>query len=111
MSEAMVALNEDMHDIRERIKQDNKQLYGLKDETKVNVEGDTCNNNPLFNSGHTSFQGVTNAVTTMCENTRTKRIIGVHVANKLFMVYSRLLTEELQWIVPIMTMYGKRVRD
>ncbi|KAH3755438.1 hypothetical protein DPMN_190134 [Dreissena polymorpha] len=92
VSEAMVALNEkDMHDIREKIKQDNR-LCGLKDGTKVNVEGDTCYNNPLFNSGgHTPFQGGTIAFTTMCENnTRSKRIIGVHVANKLCMVASRL---------------------
>ncbi|KAH3885712.1 hypothetical protein DPMN_009708 [Dreissena polymorpha] len=92
VSKAMVALNEkDMHGIREKIKQDNR-LCGLKDGTKVNVEGDTCYNNPLFNSGgHTPFQGGTIAVTTMCENnTRSKRIIGVHVANKLCMVASRL---------------------
>ncbi len=91
VSEAMAALNEkDMHDIRDRIKQDNR-LCGLKDETKVNVEGDTCYNNPLFNSGHTPFQAGTIAVTTMCENnTRSKRIIGVHIANKLCMVASRL---------------------
>ncbi|KAH3727789.1 hypothetical protein DPMN_053734 [Dreissena polymorpha] len=58
VSEAMVALNEkDMHGIRETIKQDNR-LCGFKDETKGNVEGNTCYNNPLFNSGHTPFQGI-----------------------------------------------------
>ncbi|KAH3775372.1 hypothetical protein DPMN_176773 [Dreissena polymorpha] len=65
VSEAMVALNEkDMHGIRETIKQDNR-LCGFKDETKGNVKGNTCYNKPLFNSGHTPFQGITIAVTTM----------------------------------------------
>ena len=105
VSEAMVALNEkDMHDIREKIKQDNR-LCGLKDGTKVNVEGDTCYNNPLFNSGeHTPFQGGTIALQPCAKTTPSPKGSLVFMSQTSYAwLPAAFVTKELQWIVQIMT--------
>jgi len=71
----------DMHEQRFSLVKENAQI-GQKDAKTVNVEGDTCYNNPMFNSDSTPFQAGSIATTTFCENnTKAKKIVGVHIAN------------------------------
>ena len=91
VAEAFIKLNnESIKDIMQTLKADNKTI-GQKDPKSVRIEGDTCYNNPLFNSESTPFQAGTMATTTLCENnTLEKKIIGVHIASKLCVRASRL---------------------
>lgn len=74
----------DMADIRRGIKQGNMRK-GLPAETPIRVEGDAQYNNSLRSGcGKTPFQPATQAVYTISENeTKSKKIIGVQVTNKL----------------------------
>ncbi|KAH3709712.1 hypothetical protein DPMN_069175 [Dreissena polymorpha] len=78
---AVKSLNErSMCDIRKNLMAENAKI----DPILVNVEGDTCYNNPIFKSDATPFQAGTIAISTMCENnTKNKQIVGVLVSNKL----------------------------
>lgn len=68
VSASVETLNkQNMHDIRQNLREENEKC-GHKDASKVNVEGDSCYNNPLFNSDTTPFQAGTIVTTTMCEN-------------------------------------------
>ncbi|KAH3863421.1 hypothetical protein DPMN_026409 [Dreissena polymorpha] len=58
--------------VRKNLVDENAQI-GQKDASMVNVEGDTCYNNPIFNSDATPFQAGTIAITTMCENNTKKQ--------------------------------------
>lgn len=91
ISQAMVALNaKNMHEIRDTIAREN-ELCGNKNSHKVCVEGDSCYNNPLFNSDSTPFQAGTIVTTTMYENnTSNKQMIGAFVGSKLCQIGSRL---------------------
>jgi hypothetical protein len=56
--------------------------FWQKDPSKVNDEGDTCYNNPMFKSDATSFQAGTMTVSILWENnTKHKLIVGLQVAN------------------------------
>ncbi|KAH3864326.1 hypothetical protein DPMN_027343 [Dreissena polymorpha] len=79
-----------MCQIRKELVAENAKI-GQKDPSLVNVEGDTCYNNPNFKSDATPFQAETIAVSTMCENnSKNKQIVGVLVANKLCRTSSML---------------------
>ncbi|KAH3882153.1 hypothetical protein DPMN_006084 [Dreissena polymorpha] len=81
---ALKSLNErSMCDIRKNLVAENAKI-GQQDPFLVNVEGDTCYNNPIFKSDATPFQAETIAISTMCKNnTKDKQIVGVLVSNKL----------------------------
>ena len=58
--------------------------FWQKDPSKVNDEGDTCYNNPMFKSDATSFQAGTMTVSILWENnTKHKLIVGLQVAYQL----------------------------
>ncbi|KAH3773761.1 hypothetical protein DPMN_175129 [Dreissena polymorpha] len=88
---AMKSLNErSMCDIRKNLVAENAKI-GQQDPTLVNVEGDTCYNNPIFKSDAIPFQAGTIAISTMCENnTKNKQNVGVLVSNKLCRTSSML---------------------
>lgn len=89
--EEVISLNQiDMQDkVRAVVK--TNTLIGQTNPLNINVEGDTCYNNKIFNADTTPFQAGTIATTTFCENnTRSKRIIGVNIASKLCLVASRM---------------------
>lgn len=80
----------DMREQRVTLVKENA-IIGQKNAKTVNVEGDSCYNNPMFNSDSTPFQAGSIATTTFCENnTKDKKIIGVHIANKLCTIGARL---------------------
>ena len=80
----------DMREQRVTLVKENAMI-GQKNAQTVNVEGDSCYNNPMFNSDSTPFQAGSIATTTFCENnTKDKKIIGVHIANKLCTIGARL---------------------
>ena len=91
VSAALQAINENsMKQIRHDLVEENAKI-GQQDPHMFNVEGDSCYNNPLFNSEATPFQSGTVVTTTFCENnTRNKKILGVHVGSKLCAIGSRL---------------------
>jgi len=61
-----------------------KDKFWQKDPSKVNDEGDTCYNNPMFKSDATSFQAGTMTVSILWENnTKHKLIVGLQVAYQL----------------------------
>ena len=73
----------DMEAIRGDIRQNNVNK-GLPLNTPIRVEGDAQYNNPLRGGGRTPFQPGTQAWYTLSENeTKSKKIIGVQVTNKL----------------------------
>jgi len=91
VGQRMVDVNkQSMHDIRSKIVDDNAKC-GHKNKQAVRVEGDSCYNNPLYNSESTPFQAGTIVTTTMCENNSSEKlVIGVNVGSKLCAVASRL---------------------
>ncbi|KAH3774675.1 hypothetical protein DPMN_176061 [Dreissena polymorpha] len=91
VNSALKSLNErSMSQIRKNLVAQNAKI-GQKDPLLVNVEGDTCYNNPIFKSDATPFQAGTIAISTMCENnTKNKHIVGVLVSNKLCRTASML---------------------
>jgi hypothetical protein len=92
LNDGIVRLNKrDMHKIRQNLAEEN-EMCGHKDKKQVKIEGDSCYNNPIFNSESTPFQAGTIVTTTMCENnTKEKLVIGAHVGSKLCKVASLLL--------------------
>jgi hypothetical protein len=91
IGESLVLFNtQDMALIREDIKKQNA-VCGHKNPVKVNVEGDSCYNNPIFQADSTPFQAGTIVTTTFCENnTNSKKIIGLSVQVKICQVASEL---------------------
>jgi len=72
-----------MHEVRQSLKEENEKC-GNKFKSAVLTESDSCYNNPLFNTDSTPFQAGTIVATTVCENnTKGKKIIGVHVGVKI----------------------------
>ncbi|KAH3823283.1 hypothetical protein DPMN_125082 [Dreissena polymorpha] len=88
---AVKSLNErSMCDIRKNMVAKNAKI-GQRDPILVNVQEDTCYNNPIFKSDATPFQAGTITISTMCENnTKNKQIVGVFVSNKLCRTSSML---------------------
>ena len=85
-----------MHEIRQDIIEGNAKI-GQQNPKNVNVEGDSCYNNPMFNSDATPFQAGTIATTTFCENnTKGKQIVGVNIASKLCVIGSKLRNKGLK---------------
>jgi len=85
-----VANEHNLRSVRRALVTENT-MVGQKNPNMINVEGDCCYNNPLFNVDATPFQAGTIATATLVENnSRHKRIVGVHVASKLCLVASRL---------------------
>ena len=86
---------ENLQEIRQGLVGANTEI-GQKNPQTVNVEGDSCYNNPMFNSDSTPFQAGTIATTTFCENnTKGKKIVGVHIASKLCVIGSKLRNKGL----------------
>ncbi|KAL4227726.1 lens induction in camera-type eye [Mactra antiquata] len=80
----------DMKEKRCQLVEENA-IIGQKNPKDINVEGDTCYNNPIFNNETTPFQAGTIATTTFCENnTKSKKVIGVNIASKVCIIGSRL---------------------
>jgi len=81
---------EDMAKQRRHIR-DINETRGLERSAPIRSEGDGRYNNPLGSGrGHTPFQPATQATYTLIENvTKKKKIIGLHVANKLCSKHSR----------------------
>ena len=73
VGEAVINLNnESLKQIKQKLVEENK-LCGNKDARSVHIEGDSCYNNPMFNSDSTPFQAGTIVTSTFCENnTRNK---------------------------------------
>lgn len=91
VNDSLVQLNnESMKDIRQKLVRENENC-GNKNAIAVNIEGDSCYNNPIFNAESTPFQAGTIVTTTFCENnTRNKQVVGVFIGNKLCRVASKL---------------------
>ncbi|KAL4241145.1 lens induction in camera-type eye [Mactra antiquata] len=89
--EQITELNvKDMKEKRCQLVEENA-IIGQKNPKDINVEGDTCYNNPIFNNETTPFQAGTIATTTFCENnTKSKKVIGVNIASKVCIIGSRL---------------------
>jgi len=88
---ALQTINEkSMRQIRRTLVYENSRV-GQKDPHMFNVEGDSCYNNPIFNSEATPFQAGTVVTTTFCENnTKNKKVLGVHVGSKLCTIGAKL---------------------
>ena len=85
VSDLITNLNkEDMAEQRRHIR-DINEARGLDRSAPIRSEGDGRYNNPLASGGgRTPFQPATQATYTLIENvTKKKKIIGIHVANKL----------------------------
>ena len=84
MEKLVAENNKDMRQIRQSIRQLNA-FKGLQENSAIRVEADAQYNNSLFSGGNkTPFQPATQSVYSVSENeTKTKRIIAVNIANKL----------------------------
>lgn len=101
IGEKVKSLNmQNMHSIRQSLKDENAKC-GNKNPSEVNVEGDSCYNNPLFSSDNTPFQAGTVVTTTMCENNTTnKKVIGVFVGVKICKTASTLKNQGVNVTCP-----------
>ncbi|WAR15436.1 hypothetical protein MAR_005541 [Mya arenaria] len=84
VNKAKETLNElDMVKIKQSVVSSNNKI-GQEIPQMINVEADSCYNNPIFKTDSTPFQGGTIVTTTI------KKILGVYVGSKLCKITSEL---------------------